>query len=285
MLLWLTNCQSQTERVETKIFNCINQSFPNNGNDFNKTILQFENELIEQHILKDRTGKSYREIYKQIYSETEIEFKPSKVFTDSIRSVNKYYFQIFLDCEGKYMNTENYINSKTNKLKTALESLNKSGKFEPKIIAKVILSNLDNNDFELDYYKFRTIQIVNFINVSFNTNNKNDILMGDIENAFKIHIDRNNGIFVNDKKVSVEQLRLLIKKYEKENKTESIFLVKANSEALYKTFIKVNNAINDEINSLRNQLAIEKYNMNFNQLSEKQKKGIIEIYPQKVKEQ
>ena len=102
--------------------------------------------------------------------------------------------------------------------------------------------------------------------------------------ALNVHIDGQNQIFVNKKKVDIDELKTAIKDYEEKYKSESIISLKAERETMYKTYIDVQNAIVGEIKNLRTRLAKEIYNKELDSLTKEEMTEIRKVYPQKLVE-
>lgn len=286
------SCQGQTERIEIKLMNCIYENYEDQGTEFKKILSDFEKLLIDEKILKDGTGKSYKAIFEKIIIDDDFDYNPSRSFLDEIIDIGMPQNESFRNCQSKLReNSENKF-SKGTELQTVLDSIKNSGNLTPSIVANGILSVLNEKDFELDFYKmsvfflFDTISYTNDDGISRKLPDfKEDETEYDLSKAINIYIDGNNQIFANKEKVNIEELKVQIREYEFKNKSESIIIFKAERETMYKTYVDVQNAIVGEIRSLREQLAEEKYKTELDKLTEKQLIEIKYIYPQKIVEQ
>ena len=286
------SCQGQTERIEIKLMNCIYENYEDQGIEFKKILSDFEKLLIDEKILKDGTGKSYKAIFEKIIIDDDFDYNPSRSFLNQIIDIGMPQNESFRNCQSKLREKSENKSSKGTELQTVLDSIKNSGNLTPSIVANGILSVLNEKDFELDFYKmsvfflFNTISYTNDDGISRKLPYfKEDETEYDLSKAINIYIDGNNQIFANKEKVNIEELKVQIREYEFKNKSESIIIFKAERETMYKTYVDVQNTIVGEIRNLREQLAKEKYKTELDKLTEKQLIEIIYIYPQKIVEQ
>ena len=101
----------------------------------------------------------------------------------------------------------------------------------------------------------------------------------DLSKAINIYIDGNNQLVVDNEKTDIDGLKMKIREYENENKSESIISIKNAPESSYSTFIDVQNAMVGEIRILRETLSKEKYNIELDSLTKEQLSEIRKVYP------
>jgi len=286
------SCQKQTERIETKLVNCIYENYKDQGTKFKKLLSDFEQLLIDEKILKNRTGKSYKAIFDKIVVDNDFDYNPSESFLTKIIELGMPKNEAFRNCQSELREKSKNEFSKSYELQTVLDSIFKNSvNISPSIVATGILSVLNEKDFELDYYKmsvfflFDTISYTNDDGISKKLPEfKEDKKEYDLSKAMNIYINGDNQIFVNQKKVNIEELKIKVRDYEFKNKSESFFSVKTERAAMYKTYLDVQNTIIGEIRNLREQLAKEKYNTGLDNLTEIQLSKIKIVYPQKIME-
>lgn len=283
-----TSCVAQNERIENIIMDCSYQSFADNGIAFKKLISDYEHLLINERILTDNSGKSYRQVLKDIADEKEFDIVPSKFFAEELQKIEKPDLEKAQKCQEIIVqDSAKYDMTKLKGLEQAIDNAQYSGDLQPALIAEDILKVLTEKDFELDFYKLRTFLLLSIIDTNSGINRKlpdfeNDQSEIDLTNALKIILDDQNQIFVNDKKVSLDDLKTLVREYESKFKSESVISLKADRGTMYRTYIDVQNAIVGEIQYLRDKLAKEKYNAELDKLTEEQQFEIKKVYPQKL---
>jgi biopolymer transport protein ExbD len=240
---------------------CSYQSFADNGIAFKKLISDYENLLINEKILADKSGKSYRQVLKDIADKKEFNKIPSKFFADELQELEKADLEKAQECKKIILqDSAKYDMTKLKGLEQAFDKAQYSGDLQPALIAEDILKVLGDKDFELDYYKLRTFLFFSVIDTSSGINeklpefasNQSEI---DLTNALKVKLDDQNQIFVDDNKVSLDDLKSIVREYESEFKSESIISLKTDRGTMYRTYIDVQNVIIGEIQYLRDQLA------------------------------
>lgn len=285
------SCFAQRERVENELMNCIYENYEDQGTKFRNAISDYEKLLIDEKILNDGTGKSYKAIFEKVIIDDEFNYNPSKSFFDKTTEIGLPQNESFKNCQSELLEKSENEYSKGVELKTVIDSIVNSGNISPSTIANGILTVLNEKDFELDYYKiivFSLFDTINFTNDSGISKKlpefKKDEREYDLSKALNIYIDGNNQIFVNKQKVDIEKFKVQIQEYIFKNKSKSIISFKTERETMYKTYINVKNTIVGEIQILREQLAKEKYNAEFDKLTEKQQSEIKKVYPIKIVE-
>jgi len=283
--------QGQVERIETKLMNCIYENYDDEGTEFKKALSDFEKLLIDEKILKDGTGKSYRAIFEKIEIENDFDYNPSKPFLNKIIELGILQNDLFKNCESDIREKSKNEFSKGTELQTVFDAIKNSGNISLSIVAQGILSVLDEEDFKLDYYKMKVYLL--FDTISYTDDEgiseklpelKEDETEYDLSKAFNIYIDGNNQIFVNKEKVDINTLKIKIRDYEYKFKSESIIFVKNEPATMYQTYIDVHKVIIGEIRILREQLAKEKFKTELTNLNQVQLSEIKKIYPQKIVE-
>lgn len=268
--------------MEVKLMDCIYENFDDKGIEMKQTISDFEQLLINERILKDNTGKSYRAIFEEIASDDNFNFHPSQSFMDLIMNIPQPNSDSVRNCQNTLLKNHNYDFSKGKKLQSVLESNQNSDNFEPSNMANGILKVLDENDFELDYYKFRTFLMLDLLNSEVKRSEKLNEPKMDISNALKIYIDEKNKIFVEEDEIIIKELKPIILKYYKENKSNSVIALKTTKETMYREYIEVQNEIISAINTSRENLSKERFNEKYIDLTIDQKNEIDREYPNTI---
>ncbi len=284
------SCSSQKERLENKLMECVYRSYEDDGTKLAKLISDYENLLVNEGILKDNTGSSYRKILQNIAKEGDIKKTPSKFFQIELQKIGKPNGIKLQECQKALLqDSVLYDISKFKSLEKVIVNTQKSFDLRPDLIAKDYLNILTNNDFELDFYKLRTYFLFEIMNTNDRISRKLPELRkekpkSDLSKALKIYLTKKNEILVDNKNVNLEELKKLVQEYEFKNKSESIISLRNNRNAMYKRYMDIQNAIIGEINNLREKLAKEKYNTTFNKLTKEQAGIIKKIYPENIVE-
>ena len=285
-----TSCVAQNDRIENVIMDCSFQSFPDKGKAFKTLIVDYENLLINEKILADKSGKSYRQVLQNIADGNEFDKVPSKFFSAESQKLGKPDFEKAQECKKTIIkDSASYNMSKLEGIEQAITNAQNSNDLQLSVIAKDILKVLTEEDFEIDFYKFRVFFLFEIINPDIGINRKlpeaNPMdKRYNLDKALNVYLNSQNDVFVNDKKVTLIELKKQIIKYESKFKSESVIVLKAERETMYKEYIAVQNTLINAISSLRDKLANEKYNTAFDRLDKIKTKEIKAIYPLNVVE-
>ncbi|MBQ4821508.1 hypothetical protein [Aquimarina sp. MMG016] len=147
------------ELIEKLSLECLYNSFSESGLDIKQELERYEDFLIENEFLEDKSGDSYIKFYKKVF---EINYlpatRPNSLFLKIINSdfqhnYNKNCFTAKMLLKGEF---KSYTNSKDSKVFLLLNSMTNSSKTENmsfKGYASIILDVLNKNDLEKPFYK------------------------------------------------------------------------------------------------------------------------------------
>ena len=276
------SCKKQAERVETKIMNCIYESYEDQGVAFKEAFSDFEQLLITEKILEDKTGSSYKAFFEKIVIDNEFNYNPSQSFANKIMEIRMPQNESFINCQSELRKEL----KKETELRVVLDSILTTETFGASEVAKGFLMVFDEEDFELDYYKMNTFLFFDTINY---TNDdelikklpdfKEEEIERDLSKAITVYMDGDNHVFVNDERVTMEELKTQIRDYVHAHTLESIIVLKSDRKTSYAKHIDLQKAITEEIQILRKELAKERYNTALDKLTEEQRSEIKKIYP------
>ena len=290
LVVWfiITPCFAQNDRIENELMDCYYQSFEDKGKAFRALISDYENRLINQRLLADNSGESYRDFLDQIAHENHT--APSTFFTLIPLNMDELILEEAQKCRQMIMKDSTaYNSSKLNRLEKVITEAQESKNIQLSLIAKELLTVLSVRDFKLDFYKVRIFMFLHLMNpdtglrrqLSDSKENETDY---DLSKAITIYLNEKSDIFVYEKKVSIHQLKKRIRQYELKNKSESIIIIKAERETLYKSYVDVQDAIVTTIKSLREEAAIERFNKKLDELTKEQLAEIKNDFPVRFKE-
>ncbi len=287
--LLFTSCVAQGNRIESIIMECYYQAFADNGKELKTLISDYEALLIKEKILTNKSGKSYRQVLQKIADRKEFGKVPSTFFSAELLKIKKPDLEKIKECQKIIVKDSSLYDMSKLKGLEQIENAQYSRDLKPSLIAKDILKILTEDDFELDFYKSRIFLLFSLIDTDAGVSGQlpemeENQVKHDLTNALKITLDNKSAIFVDDKKVTIVELKKRVRDYELENKSESIISLKADRGTMYSTYIDVQNAILGEIRLLRDKLAKEKYNTELNKLTEEQLSEIKKVYPQNLVE-
>lgn len=154
-----SSCYAQKNRIENEIMKCTYQSYSDNGRELQKLILDYQNHLIEEKILEDNSGQSYKTFLYNFAKGKGHTKTPSLFFSMEFDKIDKPDKNKFQECKKKIIG--NYLYQDIFKLKSVDETFINGDR--PHHIANEIMKNLSKNDFTIDYYKMRIFLLFSII--------------------------------------------------------------------------------------------------------------------------
>lgn len=313
------SCQTQKFKIEKQLFECLVSSAKTAGIDLKKELTDFENNLIASKVLKDKSGESYYQIYKQIEKEGDINFyfNYSLLDTISFHSSSNDLEDFQKDCSEyfeKIISSKDYKKSKLYTLNHAMDSMQIAGNFNISEIAKIITRVLAPKDFDQDYYKMTTLLLLTTLQEidlglmlkPLMVSDNKEIESIDDRNLLLVSITSDNdSVMLNNSKVSIEDLTDIVITYlisDPEDTTmpeiipvhidligncfqsKLVILLQLERNTSYNTFIKVHNKLTDAYMKVRDQKAMEFFELGFDKLSTEQQNSIKEMIPMRIQE-
>ncbi|WGH76402.1 biopolymer transporter ExbD [Tenacibaculum tangerinum] len=280
----LYSCGIQTERIEEKLMDCNNQSFVDGGKQLKELLMDYESNLIKANIISDNTGKSYLKIINQISNGIEPKEKPYYSFGEKLNGIEKNQNSISNTClQTVLSDSTKYDFKKFLRFQNSLENAIRNARdLRIELLATEFSSTLSEKDFELDFYKmkafllFDMLRPYNGINLALPKKNY------DLKNAFRIYLNKENKIFINNTEIPLKSLKSKIVKYYKDNESKSVILIKTDEETMYSEYITVQNEIQSALNLVRDNSSNKKFGKKYADLTDKEQKLINEHYPKSI---
>ena len=120
---------------------CLYQSYEDNGIAFKKAMQDFEQVLISEEILKDRSGKGYRGLFEKIVSTNEFPNWPKINFNSFVTEIGKPRQEILQNCVASLEKPP------VNKFETLANTIQSYEDVTPATLANGVLESLDEKDF------------------------------------------------------------------------------------------------------------------------------------------
>lgn len=206
-------------------------------------------------LLTDKSGASYRAVYKQIVQENDLIFEIDTTF----ELLDNLEFRVYTRCFYKVLTSEQ-LSQLTPRHLDAAERI--SGGYEdnvtPSLVAQRILENLAEDDFELAF--FRVSALLAFYRISSPTPTLNLGLpdFGEPDNTIieTIHVKLNEDsqIVINNNIHTIESAELAIYEYLlTEPETRGIELT-ASRSASYESYVNITEMFNTVYKKLASEL-------------------------------
>jgi len=319
LILTSSYCFGQDYSIESKHFDCLVKTASELGVDLKKELSDFEEHLIKTGVLADNSGESYYKIYEIIKETGDIDFVFQYSLLDSVKSSidNVEFSDLSSDClklAEKTQKSRKFKRSKLYQLKISMDSITNSGDINVSNVTAVILRILNPSDFEHDYYKMTALLMLA---------STQDIDTGLIrklpplsDNEEKEPIDKRNLLLVyvttdndsvklNNTKVSIEDLTDFVESYITGDSKDTtmpelipihidligdcfqsklIISLQNDRGTSYSTYIKVQDKLTDAYKKVRNDKAMEFFDLEFDKLSTEQQTSIRELIPLRISE-
>jgi len=235
-------------------------------------------------ILIDNSGESYYNLFKKIMRSEISDTKTNFSFIDSINKLS-YTDLIHSNqkCSDKIKSLDIYKDSNTYRFEKTMDSLNDPYNDKIVVIEKII-SSLNEKDFELDFYKIRALLIMERMNSISDLFEEKVYSEKQLETAFKVLLTKKNEIIFQGKKVSNDNLKILVENYLRIAKKNSLIIIDTYRDVKYGDYVKFIKSFEYVFSKLRNELSEQKFNKQFENLTESEKEIIEKEYSFEIKE-
>ena len=284
LILRSISCKSQDRIVEKTFNDCYFNSMPNQGKELKIFHNEYESLLISNGILIDNSGESYYNLFKKIMRSEISDTKTNFSFIDSINKLS-YTDLIHSNqkCTDKIKSLDIYKDSNTYRFEKTMDSLNDP--YNDQIVAiEKIISSLNEKDFELDFYKIRALLVMERMNSISDLYEEKVYSEKQLETAFKVLLTKKNEIIFQGEKVSNDNLKILVENYLRIAKKNSLIIIDTYRDVKYGDYVKFIKSFEYVFSKLRNELSEQKFNKQFENLTESEKEIIEKEYSFEIKE-
>ena len=297
-------------KLENTILNCFYEHHQNEHNDIKTSIIQIEDALIKNGILRDHSGESYIQAITRIKENNYLPIDNPKLLAD-ISSIE--FIPSSVSCQDStylsMIDSSSLYNSKLKYVIGIFDSIQKKGTITPTLVAEEILEVYDAEDFENEYYKtlglvtISTLIRINDYKSGINTKlsplPKEHTYTADESDVLVVIADGNNVIIVNNEQVELPGLRYLVKTFISEKASESeielpmigrqmisnaVISFQNKRGTSYSFYIDVQKEIIQAYSELRDERSLHFFNSTFENLNEQEQNVIKELVPQKIVE-
>lgn len=284
LILISISCKSQDGIVEKTFNDCYFNSMPNQGKELKIFHNEYESLLISNGILIDNSGESYYNLFKKIMRSEISDTKTNFSFIDSINKLS-YTDLIHSNqkCTDKIKSLDIYKDSNTYRFEQTMDSLNDPYNDKIVVIEKII-SSLNEKDFELDFYKIRALLVMEKMNSISDLFEEKVYSEKQLETAFKVLLTKKNEIIFQGEKISNDNLKILVENYLRIAKKNSLIIIDTYRDVKYGDYVKFIKSFEYVFSKLRNELSEQKFNKQFENLTESEKEIIEKEYSFEIKE-
>jgi len=280
--------QNKNDEIEAILWDCLADRFKENQIDLSKKLENIENHLVALNVLKSSSGQSYFEFLKQV---EELNDFPSGLYHEEFENIFKLgptdlYNARCLE-KLKTIDSVIFFSSKYYQLTEAFRQV-AYHELSPGSVAKSITSILCPNDFAYPYYRAATLLTIVFV-AQLDIRYNHPIETTPIEDLFDYQsitfaVTEKNQIIIEGETVSNQELKTILMDFIRKNESNHIILFQSDRGTSYAFYVEVHNQITSAYKDLRDEMAKDLFEKTYDELTEKQKKEIAEIYPIRIKE-
>lgn len=222
--------------------------------ELRKELNQLENYLVKEGLLTDRSGASYRAVYKRIVKEEGLNFKIDTIFA----LLDTLEFNVYTSCSYKVL-TSDQISQLTSKHQKATERIGAPyhGNLTPKLMANRIVTNLTNEDFELEF--FRVSALMSFYRTAIPKSDL-ELVLPDFSNShnseiltIEVYLTSENEIQINDKTYTLQEAKTKILEYLSYDPRNRGIELTASKGASYESYLKLTQMFHAAYDDLRTE--------------------------------
>lgn len=294
----VTSCTSQYE-FEDKMYECTKETYRSADINLDQIIFDFETYLTEKKYLKNTSPQSYSQLIDSLTQPSLFQITLPKELSSKMVSVN-----LMNNCVDNITDSTELKQSRlfeiAFEMKKVFEQISKLGELDPGKINKDLLTIFRKDDFQHPLYKLTFFNLLNMYVFDLQQNrgvlgtlpawseDEPDITKFQERNIYSVLVNSKNEIFVRNKPIELKDLRMSTKEFISnpnhksdlaESPTKAIISLKNERNTKYKTYIDVLNELKAAYNELRNEKAIELYNLSYEKLEKTQQKEIRNMYP------
>lgn len=293
LILIINGCAQNSYQIEDHLYECIDKRYKADNINLKSAISDFELFLINNGILKGKSGSDYVNFFKEVKKNNDI---ISKIDPDILERLCKipisdYYSD---DCMDKLNSLDSAIifDSKYFKLQLVLQNQNPLDEISPSNMAESILSVLTAKDFEHKYYKCISLIMIAFTSdvdigilqqlpeLSESEEAKTTISE---DNNLLVVIDSSNCIYINDTLFDLTKVKQKVSKFISNN-SEYLIILHNKKGTSYDFYLKVQTEMTNAYNDLRDLESIRLYDKKYSDLEKNQKDVIRKKYPYRIVE-
>lgn len=274
--------QSPAERVKARQVFCDSNLSDSLVSQFRQELNELEGHFINQGLLKDGTGKSYYAVFEKIAREGDLEFK----LTVSFPLLDTLNFTIQSQCFYKALSQAELAKVSIEHLRASEQAFSSMPtNINPGVVAKRLIENFKENYYDLAFFRISSLVTFHSLSVPHVIEGllpNTGIHRPDIIDTLYIQVDSKNELIIGDSSILINQLQSAISDFLVNDFTTKSIRLNAHRGSSYKTFVKIIQIIDTEYQRLRDEMALDKFDKPYNQLSDSDKKKIRSLIPKNV---
>lgn len=293
--------QPTDTRFEVQMMECVYASYPDKGTSLKKAIVDYEALLVEEGILEEASGKAYVKFLEDFGKNEALPTSPSIVFSSFYKEVPNAEF--LMSCSDALANVPD---PKGEAMDEALEGIQYTDDFTPSGITSRMLTVLNEEDFELNFYKLKIFNILQTAVTPMGIERKLPPIVDTPppppplpENIIDISVKEGDKIYINGKRAGLDQVGISVKEFltqkagveyveieglGKQEKTLGVVYLSNGKHTYYDAYIAVQNRIVEAYAELRDERSQKLFGKSYCELSKEEGKVIKELIPHRLYE-
>lgn len=169
-LFFLISCSPKKERIENEIILCIKNIEDEKGYKLQRHIEDYERLLLKYNILENNSPNSYKNLLTRFIKKENIDIELNESDTLLVKIYNNRFYNTTFQKIFKCFNdidkdSLKFDNQKIKLLKRKFEEFKNESKIDNNFeIAKLLNRNLNEKDFESDFYKAIVLEFLIYYN-------------------------------------------------------------------------------------------------------------------------
>lgn len=242
---------------------------------------ELEDYYIKEGLLRDNSGLSYLAVFEQIAEEGNL-----KITTDlETKTIEEADFSVLRTCSFKLLSDDEMGELTPRHLELSIQVNDELGNDASlDDIALSITKNMTATDFDLKYYKLSSLLSFYVLSKSpvIDLTSEPTIDLNTIKDRLFIELNAQNEVSVSGKVSSMNELKSLILIFLSKDIETKALEITAEKSALYESYIKLLDLLNECYLDLRNQRSQEVFGKPMSELSKEELTIIMQRVPKNI---
>tara|TARA_B100000809_G_C15111948_1_gene520951 strand:- start:1218 stop:2075 length:858 start_codon:yes stop_codon:yes gene_type:complete len=282
----LVSCAKNPYEVEDAFYKCLVNKYAEKNIDLDVELQKFEKYLIGEQILESMSGVAYKMLFNKMIEDNESLYVDIERFEKltKIEPVHLYSNNCLNNLDSSIIKKSKYYEL-NDAFKKSTDVLGELMADSLRVISNTIISGID---YEHSFYKARVLlgvlyisQIENIISVNLPDKKVKNSICEECA-IMIIEVDSLNNISIFKDVFSIEKLDLYATDFVLENAPNYKMKIKGDKNASMSLLFEIISLLKQVIFDIKDNKAIEIFDLSYNEL-DKDLKGIIdELYPQEI---
>lgn len=284
--LFIPDLHSQEKRLEVAVYECIRNAYPDQGKALDSLVDQYENELVAQGFLEDRSAESYYNLFQRLASGSRIERDLGLEFVFRMERLPAIDSTASLKCQE---NLIDYDPGPEGGVKLALFELTLYGPQASEKtrsqLAQVVLDLLETGDFNLPLYRLQTYWILDLqepVELPEVSINSRPNFPAEGSSTLRLYYTQDGQILIDNVQIDPAWIKKRIERHFRDYRSETVFVVTVDPDLRFREYLRVKDQLLSVINTVRNEYAVATFGKSIANLDEKERQQIDAAFPIQV---